>query len=159
MTFLQSTRTSALVAMMFATVIGGHAHYAHMQIQDVTARGTLYEAEITGGTVKTGKRSGTALNLAWIDSSGHKQSVRGLGITTALASQIVADTTLRIDTIAIKAVTGEVGRDPIIVADVAGKLSSYAAQREVGSLIAGLAGLVALMTLLLGRRRRAPVVA
>jgi hypothetical protein len=120
---LSRTKWFLLLAAVGAPVFAYFDYTSGVEMKEVLANGQEVVANIDGGTVKKGRRSGTSysLDLVWTDKSGAKQSAEKVSITSALADKLIVGDNLVRNTVKIKYLAGSPETKPVIIEDAANK--------------------------------------
>jgi hypothetical protein len=150
---IENTKYGALLVAVGAALFVANAHSIASQVRDVQARGVDAMAKVDGGSVSSSRRgSGTRLNLSWTDRSGQTRRESGIDISGSLANRIIANSTLKVDELAIKYLASEPNTKPIVIDDMNERLEANETNRTVFGIAAILGALVYGGMLLAGRR-------
>jgi len=127
------------------------------RVKKVAAEGIEAQASVEGATRTKRRRSGTSytVDLAWKDAAGQDRTADKVSISHQFASRIIANDKLTVDTVPIKYLAGEQGKDSVIIRDDADKQADLDHEMIY---VGGGAGIIGILGsgfwFLLGRRRR-----
>lgn len=110
-----------LVAAVGGPVMAYLGHTGAAEKKDILARGVETTADIDGGTIRKGRKTGTtySLDLHWTDAAGQRRSAEKVAITRVFADQIVVGEKLVRSITKIKYLPDAPETKPLIVEDAA----------------------------------------
>jgi hypothetical protein len=147
--------------LLLIAAVGGPV-VAYMSWQDgervkkVVAEGIEAQASVEGATRTKRRRSGTSytVDLAWKDASGQDRKAEKVSISHQFANRIISNDRLTVDTLPIKYLATEQGKDSVIIRDDADQQADLDHEMIYVGAGAGIIGILGSgLWFLLGRRR------
>ena len=144
-----------VIAAIGGPLLAGYMWWDGQRIKDVETRGIETTAGITGATRTRRRRGGTSysLALAWKDAAGNTRTADDVSVSRAFADQIIQDDKIVGGEVHIKYLEDDMTASPILLEDSARLAETDQNLMYVGG-AAGVIGIVGLLLLRLGGRRR-----
>lgn len=146
-----------LIAAIGGPVLAFFSWQDGERVRKIAAQGIEAQASVEGATRTKRRRGGTSysVDLAWKDAAGKDRTAEKISVSTQFANRIIANDKLTVDSLKIKYLPDEPGKDAVIIADDAAKQADQDSEMIYVGAGAGAIGIVgSALFFLLGRRRQ-----
>ncbi len=145
-----------LIAAIGGPVLAFFSWQDGERVRTIAAKGIEAQASVEGATRTKRRRGGTSysVDLAWKDAAGKDRSAEKVSVSNEFANRIVRNDKLTVDTLKIKYLPDEPGKDAVIIADDAARQADQDSEMIYVGAGAGAIGILGSgLFFLLGRRR------
>lgn len=146
-----------LIAAIGGPVLAFFSWQDGERVRNIAANGIEAQASVEGATRTKRRRGGTSysVDLAWKDAAGKDRMAEKISVSTQFANRIIRNDKLTVDTLKIKYLPDEPGKDAVIIADDAARQADQDSEMIYVGAGAGAIGIVGSgLFFLLGRRRQ-----
>lgn len=145
-----------LIAAIGGPVLAFFSWQDGERVRTIAAKGIEAQASVESATRTKRRRGGTSysVDLAWKDAAGKDRSAEKVSVSNEFANRIVRNDKLTVDTLTIKYLPDEPGKDAVIIADDAARQADQDSEMIYVGAGAGAIGILGSgLFFLLGRRR------